>query len=50
MPHAKPLPNLITAATAVAALAAGLLMALHAPAPSAEDFSEALVFSAADAA
>jgi len=34
--------TLITAATAVAALAAGLLLAISAPAPAAEDFGQGL--------
>lgn len=32
--------TLITAATAVAALAAGLMLAIHAPAPAGEDFGQ----------
>ena len=41
--------TLITAATAVMALAAGMLLALNAPAPAAEDFGQAQqVATAAD--
>ncbi|WP_156392011.1 MULTISPECIES: hypothetical protein [unclassified Roseateles] len=39
--------SLITAATAVTALAAGLMLAISAPAPATEDFSPAVVASAA---
>lgn len=40
--NTRPLFTLITAATAVAALAAGLLLAISAPAPSAEDFGQTM--------
>lgn len=39
--------TLITAATAVTALAAGLLLAISAPAPSAEDFDQTMAVVAA---
>ena len=38
--------TLITAATAVTALAAGMLLAISAPAPAAEDFGQAVVATA----
>jgi hypothetical protein len=48
----RSLTTLITAATAVAALAAGMLLAISAPIPAAEDFGPAalVVSSAADEA
>lgn len=39
--------TLLTAATAVVALAAGLLLAISAPAPVTEDFSQAVAVTAA---
>ena len=42
MNNTRNLFTLITAATAVAALAAGMLLAISAPAPVAEDFGQAL--------
>lgn len=42
--------TLITAATAVTALAAGMLLALSAPAPAVEDFGQAVATSRADQA
>lgn len=45
MNNTKDLFSLITAATAVAALAAGMLLALNAPAPAAEDFGQAVMAS-----
>ncbi|WP_157256194.1 MULTISPECIES: hypothetical protein [unclassified Roseateles] len=52
MNNTRSISTLITAATAVAALAAGMLLAISAPAPSAEDFGPAAVVasSAADEA
>jgi hypothetical protein len=38
--------TLITAATAVTALAAGLLLAISAPAPEADDFGQAVLAAA----
>lgn len=38
--------TLITAATAVTALAAGMLLAISAPAPAAEDFGQAVLATA----
>ncbi|WP_158218299.1 hypothetical protein [Roseateles puraquae] len=40
--------TLITAATAVAALAAGMLLAINAPVPSAEDFGQSSVVAASN--
>lgn len=42
--------TLVTAATAVLALAGGMLLAIHAPAPSAEEFGQAVFSSDAEAA
>lgn len=39
--------TLITAATAVAALAAGLMLAINAPAPASEDFGHPLLTASA---
>lgn len=39
--NTRSLFTLITAATAVAALAAGMLLAINAPVPAAEDFGQA---------
>ncbi len=48
MNKTKDLFSLITATTAVAALAAGMLLALNAPVPAAEDFGQpVLAISAA---
>lgn len=44
--NTRSLFTLITAATAVVALAAGMLLALNAPAPSADDFGQTLVATA----
>lgn len=44
--NTRSLFTLITAATAVAALAAGMLLAISAPAPAVEDFGQALVATA----
>lgn len=44
--NTRSLFTLVTAATAVVALAAGLLMALNAPAPGADDFGHAVVAAA----
>lgn len=46
MNNTRSLFTLLTAATAVVALAAGLLMALQAPAPSSSDFGQAVVAAA----
>ena len=43
----RSLSTLITAATAVVALAAGMLLAISAPAPAAEDFGHAAVVATA---
>lgn len=43
---ARPLFTLITAATAVVALAAGMLLAISAPAPATDDFAPALIAAA----
>jgi len=40
--------TLITAATAVTALAAGMLLAISAPAPAAEDFGQAVLTISSD--
>ncbi|MGM9481702.1 hypothetical protein ACS5PN_11020 [Roseateles sp. NT4] len=40
--NTRSLSTLITAATAVAALAAGMLLAISAPAPGVEDFGQAM--------
>jgi hypothetical protein len=40
--------TLLTAATAVTALAAGMVLALSAPAPASEDFGQAVVLSASN--
>lgn len=49
MNNTRNLFTLITAATAVAALAAGMLLAVSVPAPSAEDFGQtSLVVAAGD--
>lgn len=40
--------SLITAATAVTALAAGMLLAISAPAPATEDFGQAVVVTASN--
>lgn len=42
----RPLFTLITAATAVVALAAGMLLAISAPAPATDDFAPALMAAA----
>ena len=42
--------TLVTAATAVTALAAGMLLALSAPAPAVEDFGQAVTTTSADKA
>lgn len=42
MNNTRSIFTLITAATAVTALAAGMLLAISAPAPSAEDFGHAV--------
>jgi hypothetical protein len=41
MNNTRPLFTLITAATAVVALAAGMLLAISAPAPATDDFAPA---------
>lgn len=46
MNNTRSLFTLITAATAVAALAAGMLLALSAPAPSTADFGPAVAAAA----
>jgi hypothetical protein len=46
MNNTRNLFTLITAATAVAALAAGMLLAISAPAPAVEDFGQTLVATA----
>jgi hypothetical protein len=46
MNNTRSLFTLITAATAVAALAAGLLMALNAPAPGVDDFGKTVIVTA----
>jgi len=46
MNNTRNLFTLITAATAVAALAAGMLLALNAPAPATSDFGPALMAAA----
>lgn len=46
--NTRSLFTLVTAATAVTALAAGLLLAISAPAPAVEDFGQAVVATAAD--
>lgn len=45
--NTRSLFTLITAATAVTALAAGMLLAISAPAPAAEDFGQAMSVAAA---
>ncbi|CAM3928752.1 hypothetical protein [Roseateles saccharophilus] len=45
--NTRSLFTLITAATAVTALAAGMLLAISAPAPAAEDFGQAMFASSA---
>jgi hypothetical protein len=40
--NTRSISTLITAATAVGALAAGMLLAISAPAPAAEDFGQAV--------
>ncbi|HEV6968398.1 MULTISPECIES: hypothetical protein [Roseateles] len=45
--NTRSLFTLITAATAVTALAAGMLLAISAPAPAAEDFGQAMQVAAA---
>lgn len=40
--------SLITAATAVTALAAGMLLAVSAPAPATEDFGQAVIATASN--
>lgn len=47
--NTRSLSTLITAATAVAALAAGMLLAISAPVPAAEDFGPAAVVAAGSA-
>jgi hypothetical protein len=49
MNNTRSLFTLITAATAVAALAAGMLLALNAPAPTPADFGPAVVAVADEA-
>lgn len=44
--NTRSLFTLITAATAVTALAAGMLLAISAPAPAAEDFGQAVLATA----
>ncbi len=46
--NTRSLFTLVTAATAVTALAAGLLLAISAPAPATEDFGQAIVATATD--
>lgn len=46
--NTRSLFSLITAATAVTALAAGMLLAINAPAPAAEDFGRAVVVTASN--
>lgn len=46
--NTRSLFTLITAATAVTALAAGMLLAISAPAPEADDFGQALLASASN--
>ncbi len=46
--NTRSLFTLVTAATAVTALAAGLLLAISAPAPATEDFGQTVVATAAD--
>jgi hypothetical protein len=45
--NTRSLSTLITAATAVGALAAGMLLAISAPAPATEDFGQAIAAAAA---
>lgn len=47
--NTRSLPTLVTAATAVVALAAGLLLAISAPAPAAEDFGHPVMATTAAA-
>ena len=47
MNNTRSLFTLVTAATAVTALAAGLLLAISAPAPVAEDFGHTVTVTAA---
>jgi hypothetical protein len=44
--NTRSISTLITAATAVTALAAGLLLAISAPAPEADDFGQAVLAAA----
>lgn len=44
--NTRSLFSLITAATAVTALAAGMVLAINAPAPAAEDFGQAVIVTA----
>lgn len=46
MNDTRPLFTLITAATAVVALAAGMLLALNAPAPGIDDYGHTVVAAA----
>ena len=46
--NTRSLFTLITAATAVAALAAGMLLAINAPAPASEEFGQAGVVTASN--
>ncbi len=48
MNNTRSIFTLITAATAVTALAAGMLLAISAPAPSAEDFGHATQVASSD--
>ncbi|MFN3303623.1 MAG: hypothetical protein ACK44A_07870 [Roseateles sp.] len=45
--NTRPFFTLITAATAVVALAAGLLLAINAPAPASEEFGQQLLTASA---
>ena len=47
--NTRSISTLITAATAVAALAAGMLLAISAPAPAAEDFGPAALVASSTA-
>ncbi|MFT7775838.1 hypothetical protein [Roseateles sp.] len=46
--NTRSLFSLITAATAVTALAAGMLLAISAPVPAAEDFGQAVTVAASN--
>ncbi len=46
--NTRSLFSLITAATAVTALAAGMMLAINAPAPAAEDFGQTVIVSASN--